>query len=163
MLPVIAAFWMTMVRLVEWLWKHSTFVERELRIISIFGGKFGNGGWRKVLVIVCCKPCWPWFHSNWDESSPSHAAADLFSLPNQVNARLENNWFALFNKKQLVERNRTHLYFVQQRATCWTLYFNIQHCITHCSTFTVCQKEESKKWDVISWMVSYCFRTWGCF
>ena len=54
----------------------------------------------RVVVIVCCEPCWPRFHTNKDDSSPSHAVAAMLNLSNinKVNARLENDWLAPFNK-----------------------------------------------------------------
>ena len=150
-------------------------------ILYIFGGKFGNGGWRKIVVIVCCKPWWPLFHWNKDDSSPSHVAVAIlgwfsnrtgtsmatsraakFRIEKKrvesilfwiligvfsaravatdvpvllLNQPSQTTWTRCWNQRQLFERNRTHLCFVQQLSTWWTVYFNIQHCSTHCSTF----------------------------
>ena len=43
----------------------------------------------------------------------------ILNLPNHVNARLENDWQAPFNKRLIAERNRIHflLISVQQRST----------------------------------------------
>ena len=71
--------------------------------------------------------------------------------------RLENDWFALFNKWQLVGWNSTHLYFVQLRSTTFNMLNGLfQHSTLHdtlilpspCTAFSHALTVNSFRWRI---------------
>ena len=59
--------------------------------------------------------------------------------PCVTSLRLENDWLAPLDKRQLVEWNRTHLYFVQLRSTTFSMLNGLfQHSTLHDTLFNIC-------------------------